>query len=149
MSAMRVLTPNSPAIPSRPVRRSVRQATVTHLVRPISGAIPISIPQGRATNRRFAVIVLVAALIALFAQLQVNNLATAAAHKNATLASELADVNAQLQTLETQVATLEAPDLLMTKARKMGMVPVETPVFVRLSDHKILGKPVPAVARNY
>ena len=149
MSAMRAISPTSPAVRQKPVRRTVRSATVTHLVKPIATAVPISIPKGRASDQNFFAIVLVAVIGALFVLLQANNFATAAAHEKAKLTSQLRDVNAQVQSLETQVAALEAPDLLITKARKMGMVPVENPVFIRLSDHKILGKPVAAVDRNY
>jgi hypothetical protein len=35
---------------------------------------------------------------------------------------------------------------LIATAQKMGMVPAQTPVFLRLSDREILGKPVVAVA---
>jgi hypothetical protein len=53
-------------------------------------------------------------------------------------------MTAEEQRLETLVAAGEAPSKLLISARKMGMVPAQTPVFLRLSDGKILGKVVVA-----
>jgi hypothetical protein len=50
------------------------------------------------------------------------------------------------QALQQQVAAEAAPHLLASRARKLGMVPAENPVFLRLSDGRILGVPRPATA---
>ncbi len=57
--------------------------------------------------------------------------------------SQLSD---QTQQLQQQVSLAEAPMSLRSKASALGMVPSSSPVFLRLSDDKILGVGVPAVA---
>lgn len=47
----------------------------------------------------------------------------------------------QQEQLERQVRTLESPQNLADRALRMGMVPNENPVFLRLSDGKVLGVP--------
>ncbi|MFI5708254.1 hypothetical protein [Kribbella sp. NPDC051620] len=47
----------------------------------------------------------------------------------------------QQEQLEKQVRTLEAPQNLADRAVRMGMVPNPNPVFLRLSDGKVLGVP--------
>jgi hypothetical protein len=52
----------------------------------------------------------------------------------------------QEQELLQQVAAAESPESLEAAARRLGMVPAENPVFLRLSDGKVLGVPVAAKA---
>jgi hypothetical protein len=52
------------------------------------------------------------------------------------------------QTLLLYVARNESPDALARQATKLGMVPVTSPAFLRLSDGAILGSPVPAAMRK-
>ncbi|WP_238163793.1 hypothetical protein [Kribbella pittospori] len=47
----------------------------------------------------------------------------------------------QQEQLEKQVRTLESPQNLADRALKMGMVPNPNPVFLRLSDGRVLGVP--------
>ncbi|HEU4948324.1 MAG TPA: hypothetical protein VFT31_14330 [Kribbella sp.] len=47
----------------------------------------------------------------------------------------------QQEQLERQVRTLESPQNLADRALRMGMVPNPNPVFLRLSDGKVLGEP--------
>src|SRR5688500_18215975 len=55
-----------------------------------------------------------------------------------TQADQLRD---QQEQLERQVRTLESPQNLAERAYKMGMVPNPNPVFLQLSDGKVLGVP--------
>jgi hypothetical protein len=57
--------------------------------------------------------------------------------------AELAD---EEQALQEQVAAEAAPQVLAPRARALGMVPSQNPVFLRLADGRILGVPRPAVA---
>ena len=50
------------------------------------------------------------------------------------------------QALIQKVGVQESPVALEQKARALGMVPSTSPVFLRLSDGKILGTPTPAKA---
>ncbi|MEU4197527.1 hypothetical protein AB0E69_36905 [Kribbella sp. NPDC026611] len=47
----------------------------------------------------------------------------------------------QQESLEKQVRTLESPQNLSDRALRMGMVPNPNPVFLRLSDGRVLGVP--------
>ena len=49
------------------------------------------------------------------------------------------------QQLLQQVARAEAPESLQARATELGMVPVSSPVFLRLADGAVLGTPTPAV----
>ena len=44
------------------------------------------------------------------------------------------------------LAAAESTDNLVTAARTLGMVPAETPVFIRISDQTVVGQAVPAKA---
>jgi hypothetical protein len=57
--------------------------------------------------------------------------------------SQLSD---QSQQLQQQVALAESPIALQQRASALGMVPSGSPVFLRLTDGRVLGVPVPAVA---
>jgi hypothetical protein len=50
------------------------------------------------------------------------------------------------QALEQQVALEASPKRLSAKAEALGMVHSVNPVFIRLTDGKVLGKPQPGVA---
>lgn len=50
------------------------------------------------------------------------------------------------QALQRQVADLQSPQSLAARATRQGMVPGGWPAFLRLSDGKVLGAPVPGAA---
>lgn len=52
----------------------------------------------------------------------------------------------QQSELEQKAADLSAPEAVAGRAAELGMVPNTNPVFLRLSDAKVLGNPVPAKA---
>ncbi len=53
-------------------------------------------------------------------------------------------LNIQRQLLAQSVAVAQSPEQLQRRARALGMVPSDNPVFIRLADGKILGTPIPA-----
>jgi cell division protein FtsB len=53
-------------------------------------------------------------------------------------------LEAQRQSLQMELDTLRDPQRVALQARKMGMVPPASPVFLRLGDGKVLGTPLPA-----
>ena len=57
------------------------------------------------------------------------------------LSNQADQLRDQQEGLEKQVRTLESPQNLADQALKMGMVPNPNPVFLRLSDGKVLGVP--------
>ena len=50
------------------------------------------------------------------------------------------------QVLDLRVEGMRAPERLARAASALGMVPMSSPVFLRLEDGRVLGDPVPAVA---
>lgn len=158
MSALHYQSPESmtalPLIPQATPRKSKRRsarvlATASAVVTPIFEAVPVAIPKGRASNRTFTVIVSLILGIGFVLTLQFQVMAGAASFKKHALEIQLSNLSAKQQALESEVALGESPDQLMTSARKLGMVPASNPVFIRLSDHKVLGKPIPAEARTF
>jgi hypothetical protein len=57
------------------------------------------------------------------------------------LSSQADQLRDQQEQLEKQVRTLESPQNLSDRALRMGMVPNPNPVFLRLSDGRVLGVP--------
>lgn len=152
MSALHYQSPESlPVVPVRKAQTRVKKvrATASAVVTPILEAVPVSVPKGRMSTKAFSMVIVGIFAAGLLITLQVQVMAGAASFKKHSLEIQLSDLSAQRQALESEVALGESPDQLMTKARKLGMVPAAAPVFIRLSDHKILGKPIPAEARNF
>ena len=64
---------------------------------------------------------------------------------HATALQQKADsLVAQQQSLDMELEELRDPQRLAQQARRLGMVPPLDPAFVRLSDGKTLGSPLPA-----
>jgi hypothetical protein len=57
-------------------------------------------------------------------------------------------LEAQKQSLTMQLDDLRDPQRVATAAKKLGMVPPAAPAFLRLSDGKVLGKPVRASSQD-
>ncbi len=72
---------------------------------------------------------------------QASFVATAMEEQAAVLAG-------QEESLQMQLDRLRDPQHIAASAKKIGMVPVTNPAFIRLSDGKVLGRPAPAEASN-
>jgi cell division protein FtsB len=86
----------------------------------------------------FVVVLLAAGLVGLLllnTELQRGTFQVTALNRQA---DQLRD---QQEQLERQVRTLESPQNLADRALRMGMVPNPNPVFLRLSDGRVLGVP--------
>ena len=57
-------------------------------------------------------------------------------------------LDAKAQALQMQLARLRAPQRLAERARHLGMVPPDSPAFIRLSDGAVLGRPRRAVSTD-
>ncbi|CAB5049999.1 unannotated protein [freshwater metagenome] len=149
MSAMPARTTALAPIPrrSRTMRRlSLVKPLIKPIVSPIAQAIPVGVPQGRASKRTFLFIIIGMIISGMMLLLYINTLAAQASFQKHSLQIQLSQMTAEEQTIASAVAAGESPGNLLVTAQTMGMVPAQTPVFLRLSDRKILGKPVPAVA---
>jgi cell division protein FtsB len=147
MSAMPARTPRVNPIPTRTKRLS-RLAFINPrvIVTPISQAIPVAIPSGRASRNTFIAVNMGMILFGSFLLLLVHTQVQQTAFEKQTLQNQLNQMIATEQQLASEVATAESTDNLDTAARTLGMVPAETPVFIRLSDQTVIGQAVPAKA---
>ena len=148
MSAMPIRAPRTVSIPRlRKQFRLLKRAT-TPIVQPIAQAIPLKMPSGTASKNRFSMIVIVIVTCGMLAGLVVNTLSAQASIQKQTLQSELSNLVSQQQGLERTVISSESPENLVKAAYRMGMVPAESPAFIRLSDRKILGTPMAASSQG-
>jgi len=118
------------------------------IVQPIAEAIPLKMPSGTVTGRRFSVIVICIVAFGMFALLFVNTMSAQASIQKQTLQSELSNLVSEQQGLERTVISSESPENLVKAAYRMGMVPAGSPAFIRLSDRKILGTPMAASSQG-
>ena len=79
--------------------------------------------------------------------LLVNTQLAQGAFTISALQQQKAALDEQAATLTEQVAAAAAPDALEQAARELGMVPTDRPVFIRVPDGTVLGKPKAAVAQ--
>ncbi len=145
MSAMPARSPRLTPIPTRRKRVSRLVAVNSRaIVTPIAQAIPVGLPKGRANRSTFIGIIIGMLIFGSLLLLVINTQAQQAAFEKHSLQIELNQMLATEQRLASEVAAAESTDNLVTAARTIGMVPAETPVFLRLSDRAIVGQPVPA-----
>lgn len=103
-------------------------------------------PLRAQTASRGVFITIIALLLAvgMVVMLVINTQLASGAFTVSTLQQEKAALEEQAAMLTEEVAAAAAPDALETAARGLGMVPSETPVFIRVPDGTVLGKPRPA-----
>jgi hypothetical protein len=103
----------------------------------------------RATVQRrapFVALVVVVLAVGLIGQLVLNTSLGQGAFGLHDLQSRSDDLAERQQSLEQQLARLQSPADLAERARALGMVESENPVFLDLTDGDIEGVPVPATA---
>ena len=148
MSAMPARAPRATST-TMPKRARGHLTRVKPLVLdPIIEAIPVSVPKGKASTRTFAFFLCGMLVAGMLLLLMVNTMAAQASFQKQSLQNNLSHMTATRQQLEGEVAATESPENLLNMANKMGMIPAATPVFIRLSDHKILGQRIAASAGN-
>jgi len=125
----------------------VKKATQP-IVQPIAEAIPLRMPQGQATAKRFTFIVIGIFIFGMMASLVVNMKSAEASIRKLELQTELSNLVSQQQGLERSVISTESPENLVKAAYRMGMVPAGSPAFIRLSDRKVLGTPMAASSQG-
>jgi hypothetical protein len=67
-----------------------------------------------------------------------------ASFKATALELQASKLHAEEQSLQMEIDKLRDPQLVATRAQALGMVPLINPAFIKLSDGKVLGNPVPA-----
>lgn len=150
MSAMPARTPTLTPIPRKSAtmrKLALVKPMLRPIVSPIAQAIPVGIPQGRASKRTFIFIILGIIITGMMTLLYVNTVAAQASFQKYELQIQLSQMTALEQSIASTVSLSESPGMLLESAKTMGMVPAQTPVFLRLSDREILGTPVVAAAQ--
>lgn len=94
----------------------------------------------------FAVFVLMILTAGMLGMLWINTTLAQGAFTLTDLQQQRAQLIEVEQQLTEQLARADAPAQLEQSARALGMVPQEVPVFLRLSDGRVLGDPVPQAA---
>lgn len=97
----------------------------------------------RASRGMFALIVTGLLIVGMVVVLVINTTIAQGAFTVSELQAQQAALTHEEQDLSRSIADAAAPDVLEQKARAMGMVPSESPVFLN-PDGSIVGKPKPA-----
>jgi hypothetical protein len=102
----------------------------------------------RASRGVFALVVSGLLAIGMILILVINTSLAQGAFTVRELAAERAVLSQQEQALSEEVAAAAAPRLLEERARSLGMVPSENPVFLSVPSGEVLGTPKPAEGRR-
>ncbi|MDQ6875365.1 MAG: hypothetical protein M3042_09940 [Actinomycetota bacterium] len=127
---------------------SLQQAT-TGRIQPPTGdpgrALRLVPPRAvRAPRAPFVALIVGLLAAGLIGLLVLNTLIAENSFRLHALAQHDATLALRQQEMQRDVELLEAPNALASEARRLGMVPAGNPAFIRLSDGKVLGVPVPA-----
>ena len=95
----------------------------------------------RASRGVFALIVTGLLGLGLIAMLIINTQLAQGAFVVSDLNQQLQQLQEQEAVLNEEVAAVAAPSALSSRARALGMIPSETPVFLRMPDGEVLGTP--------
>ncbi len=126
-------------------RRGTSPARATARRRPVLTEVPPA-PAAVAGNGVFALVVVGLLVVGMGVLLGLNTSLAQGAFEINALTRVQDNLAVQEQQLLQEVAVAEAPESLQRRADALGMVPVASPVFLRLADGAVLGDPVPAVA---
>jgi hypothetical protein len=100
----------------------------------------------RAPRAPFVLLVLTLLVGGLVTLLLLNTALAQGAFVVHDLESRSAQLADREQALQQEVAVEASPARLAKRAKRLGMVPSENPVFLRTSDGRVLGVPQPAAA---
>ena len=101
------------------------------------------VPQRRskAAKTPFVIVLVVLLVGGLLGLLLLNTMVAQDSFTLHDLASQSRQLQLREQALASQVETAQAPAALAARATQMGMVPGGAPVFLRLTDGRVLGMP--------
>jgi len=117
-------------------------------IKPIAGIRPsmelIKSASRRVSSLGFKALTIAILVAIIVLQLVIQTLISQGAFTEQQLMLEVRTSSAQVQALEQQITVMAAPATLAKRAENLGMVMMDTPVFLSLKDGEILGKPVAA-----
>jgi hypothetical protein len=102
----------------------------------------------RAKRTPFVVVLLGMIGVGLIGLILLSTYMQAQAFELDRLQGQARDLHTEQEALEREVSQLESPRNLGSRALVYGMVPSRTPVYLRLSDGRVIGRPEAAEART-
>ena len=111
---------------------------------------PLSVIPGRPAVRQawFPLAMLATLVLGLISTLMINTALAEGSYERGALVSEATFLADRQESLTHELDNLRAPATLAQKALALGMVPAQSPAFVRLSDGVVLGVAGPATAKK-
>ncbi len=108
------------------------------------------VPRRPQTAPRVPFVVLVSMMLVggVVGLLLFNTSLQQASFTTTALEEKASALDAKKQALQMELARLRDPQRVAARAKKIGMVPAASPAFIRLSDGKVLGTPMPADASD-
>ncbi len=136
---------HSPTVDVARHRRAARVARQQLATTPIVDTRPTAVRlMSRLSTRGFVLLIALLFTITLGGVLALNTLLTQGSFTRYELLTQDAELVIREQALSAQIATLESPQNLATKAYELGMVPNTSPVFIDPATGALAGTPVPA-----
>ncbi len=114
-------------------------SALAEVVQPLRNLSVIS-NEKTLSSRGFIGLVAFLIVAGVMANLVVQTFLSQGAFTEQQLLLQTRNSAAEVQALQQQLSVMAAPATLSERARKLGMVPMDNPVFLRLSDGEILGK---------
>ena len=117
---------------------------------PLAKARLTVVPKAQQRRLRipFAALVVITLGFGVVGLLLLNTSLQQGAFHTATMSTRAASLLDRQQDLELRVEALRSPQRVTQRAQRLGMVPNLNPVFLRLSDGRVLGRPQPAPPAN-
>lgn len=134
---------NSPALRSRSIGRGIAEAAVER-------ARLTVVPRRRTRAARMPFVMLVSLVLlgGVIGLLLFNTSMQQASFAATALEEQANTLTAREQTLQMELEVLRDPQRVAEHAQSLGMVPAANPVFLRLSDGKVLGERIAATPAN-
>lgn len=130
------------AVARQRLQRSTSRPTTKKSLRLVT---PVT---NRARRTPFVVVLLTMIGAGLVGLIMLSTYMQAQAFELEHLTEQARDLHTEQAALQRDVSRLESPRNLGARALMYGMVPSQTPVYLRLSDGKVIGRPEPAEART-
>ncbi|GLI29083.1 hypothetical protein ARHIZOSPH14_33250 [Agromyces rhizosphaerae] len=107
---------------------------------------PEPAPRRARPRLAYAIVAVAGAALIIAAQLLLSVAVTQGAYEIDALQAEQTELARTHQQVAEELDRVESPQFLAANAESLGMVQDADPVYLRLSDGKVLGEPVPAAA---
>ena len=108
----------------------------------------VAAPKSQASRTPFVAVVIALLSVGLVGLIFMSTMLQAQAFTIAELNKEATSLETAQQSLTHDLERMQSPQGMAAAALNLGMVPNTNPVFLRLSDGKVIGKPEPAAAET-